>query len=87
MPTTLSAVVDQAATDGLICGRDAQLGEDAHPCANQIGALVFTFLRTVVMNLLRRAGYRSIRQGLREFAYDIQGMLALGGVTTAEARP
>jgi hypothetical protein len=39
------------------------------------------------MNLLRRAGYRSIRQGLREFAYDIQGMLALGGVTTAEARP
>jgi hypothetical protein len=28
-------------------------------------------------------GYRSIRQGLRELAYDIKGMLALGGVTTA----
>jgi hypothetical protein len=39
------------------------------------------------MNLLRRGGYRSIRQGLRELAYDVQEMLALGGVTTAEARP
>lgn len=45
-------------------------------------AAEFSFLRTVVMNLLRRAGYRSIRQGLRELAYDIRGMLALGGVAT-----
>ena len=60
--------------------RDAQLGEDAHRYANRIGAPVFAFLRTIVMNLLRRAGYRSIRQGLRELAYDIKGMLALGGV-------
>ena len=63
--------------------RDAQLGEDAHRYANRNGAPVFAFLRTVVMNLLRRGGYRSIRQGLRELAYDIKGMLALGGVTTA----
>jgi predicted transposase YbfD/YdcC len=62
--------------------RDAQLGEDAHRYANRIGAPVFALLRTIVMNLLRRAGYRSIRQGLRELAYDIKGMLALGGVTT-----
>ena len=60
--------------------RDAPLGEDAHRYANRIGAPVFAFLRTIVMNLLRRAGYRSIRQGLREQAYDIKGMLALGGV-------
>jgi hypothetical protein len=60
--------------------RDAQLGEDAHRYANRIGAPAFAFLRTIVMNLLRRGGYRSIRQGLRELAYDIQGMLALGGV-------
>ena len=60
--------------------RDAQLGEDAHRYANRTGAPVFSFLRTVVMNLLRRSGYRSIRQGLRELAYDIKGMLALGGV-------
>jgi hypothetical protein len=48
---------------------------------------LFSFLRTVVMNLLRRGGYRSIRQGLRELAYDIKGMLALGGVRTADATP
>jgi predicted transposase YbfD/YdcC len=63
--------------------RDAQLGEDAHRYANRIGAPVFALLRTIVMNLLRRGGYRSIRQGLRELAYDIKGMLALGGVTMA----
>jgi predicted transposase YbfD/YdcC len=62
--------------------RDAQLGEDDHRYANRTGAPVFSFLRTIVMNLLRRGGYRSIRQGLRELAYDIKGMLALGGVTT-----
>jgi hypothetical protein len=62
--------------------RDVQLGEDAHRYAHRTGAPVFSLLKTVVMNLLRRGGYRSIRQGLRELAYDIKGMLALGGVTT-----
>ncbi|MFN9660156.1 MAG: transposase, partial [Cyanobacteriota bacterium] len=60
--------------------RDAQLGEGAHRFANRTGAPVFALLRTIVMNLLRRGGDRSIRQGLRELAYDIKGMLALGGV-------
>jgi predicted transposase YbfD/YdcC len=64
--------------------RDTQLGEDAHRYANRTGAAVFSFLRTVVMNLLRRGGYRSIRQGLRELAYDIKGILAPGGVTPLE---
>ena len=64
--------------------RDTQLGEDAHRYANRIGAPVFSFLRTVVMNLLRRGGYRSIRRGLRELAHDIKGMLRLGGVQLAE---
>jgi hypothetical protein len=36
--------------------RDAQLGEDAHRYANRIGAPVFAFLRTIVMNLLRLPG-------------------------------
>ncbi len=40
---------------------------------------VFHFLRTVVTQLLRQGGYRSIRRGLRELAYDIKWMLALGG--------
>jgi predicted transposase YbfD/YdcC len=65
--------------------RDAQLGENAHRYANRIGAPVFAFLRCIVMNLLRRSGYRSIRQGFRELAYNIKGMLALGGVTMAGA--
>ena len=64
--------------------RDAQLGEDAHRYANRTGAAVFSLLRTIAMNLLRLGGYRSIRHGLRELAYDIKGMLALGGVTTAD---
>jgi hypothetical protein len=34
------------------------------------------------MNLPRRDGYRSIRQGLQELAYDIKGILALGSVPT-----
>jgi len=37
------------------------------------------------MNLLRRGGYRSIRQGFRELAYDIKGILALGGDQLAGA--
>lgn len=37
------------------------------------------------MNLLRRGGSPSIRQGLKELAYDSQGILELGGVKTAEA--
>ena len=48
---------------------------------------MFSFLRTVVMNLLRRGGYHSIRQGLRELAYDIKGMLALGGVSVGLNAP
>jgi hypothetical protein len=39
------------------------------------------------MNLLRRGCYRSIRQGLWELAYDIKGLMALGGVTTAGLAP
>ena len=39
------------------------------------------------MNLLRRGGYRSIRQGLRELAYENKGMLALGEVSVAINAP
>jgi predicted transposase YbfD/YdcC len=64
---------------------ETKLGEDHHRNANRTGVAVFSFLRTIVMNLLRRGGYRSIRQGLRELAYDIKGMLELGGVTRPHA--
>ena len=63
--------------------RDAQLGEVADRYANRTGALGFSLLRTIVMNLLRRGGYRSRRQELRELAYGIRGNLALGGVAVA----
>ena len=65
-------------------GRDTQLGEDVHRYANRTGAPVFSFLRTVVMILLRRGGYCSIRCGLRALAHDIKGMLALGGIQLAK---
>jgi hypothetical protein len=63
--------------------RDVQLGEDAHRYANRMSAPLFSFLRTVVMNLLRRAGFRSIHAGQQDLAQDISRMLALG---TASAR-
>lgn len=44
----------------------------------------FVSLLTVVMNLLRSVGYRSIGQWVRKLPYDIQGMLTLGGVTLTE---
>lgn len=52
--------------------------------ANRIAAPAFSLLRTMVMNLLRRDDYRSIRQGLRTLAHDINGILRLGGVQLAE---
>ena len=63
---------------------DTQLGEEAYRYANRIGASVFSLLRTVVMNLLLRGGYRSIRRGLRALAHDINWMLVLVGVQLAE---
>ena len=60
--------------------RDVQLGEVAHCYANRIGAPLLSFPRTVVMNLLRRAGYRSVHAGQQELAHDISRMLALGGM-------
>ena len=44
---------------------------------------MFPFLRTMVINLLRRGGYRPIHKGFRELAYDIRGILALGGMAIA----
>jgi predicted transposase YbfD/YdcC len=63
---------------------DKQIGEDAHLYSKIIGAPVYAFLRAVAMNLLRRGGYRSIRQGRRELAYNIKGMLALEGIQLAK---
>ncbi|WP_322758453.1 MULTISPECIES: hypothetical protein [unclassified Synechococcus] len=53
----------------------------------QLSSSAVAFLRTGVMNLLRRGGYRSIRQGIRELGYEIEVMLALGGVATTLSKP
>lgn len=45
---------------------------------------MFSFLRTVVMNLMKSGGYRSIRRGLRALSHNVRGMLALGVVQVAE---
>jgi hypothetical protein len=52
--------------------REAQLAVDGHRCANRTGAALVSFRRTIVMNLLNKEGFRSIRQGLREMADDIR---------------
>jgi hypothetical protein len=44
---------------------------------------VFFFLRTLVMNLLRNGGYRSVHAGQQQLSHDINAMLALGGVATS----
>ena len=58
--------------------RDVQLGADAHRYANRVGAPLFSFLRTVVMNMLRQSGFRSIHAGQQELGHDITRMLAMG---------
>jgi predicted transposase YbfD/YdcC len=56
--------------------RDAQLGEDAHRYRGN-GAGVMATLRTAAMNLLRLAGFRSIRSGLQAVMHDIKALLAM----------
>jgi predicted transposase YbfD/YdcC len=67
--------------------RDTQLHEHAHRYANRYanrkGAPLFAFLRTVVMNLLRNGGYRSVHAGQQELSHNIRGMLALGGAAAS----
>lgn len=53
--------------------RDTQLHEDAHRYANRNGTPLFAFLPTVVMNLLRNGGYRSVHAGQQELSHNIQG--------------
>jgi hypothetical protein len=52
------------------CG--SKLGEAAHRYTNRNMVLVFTYLRTSVMNIKRGVGYRSIRQACHELGYDIK---------------
>ncbi len=56
--------------------RDTQLHEDAHRYRGN-GAGVMATLRTAAMNLLRLAGFQSIRAGLQAVMHDITALLAM----------
>ena len=56
--------------------RDTQLREDAHRYRGN-GAGAMATLCTAVMNLLRLAGFASIREGLQAVMHDITALLAL----------
>jgi predicted transposase YbfD/YdcC len=56
--------------------RDTQLHEDRHRYRGN-GAGVMAALRTAAMNLLRLAGFQSIRAGLQAVMHDITALLTM----------
>ena len=56
--------------------RDTQLHEDAHRYRGN-GAGAMATLRTAALNLLRLAGYQSIRAGIQAVMHDITALLAM----------
>jgi hypothetical protein len=56
--------------------RDTQLREDDHRYRGN-GAGVMARLRTAALNLLRLAGFGSIREGLQGVMHDITALLAI----------
>ena len=72
----LQLVRDRWSIEGWHWIRDTQLHEDAHRYRGN-GAGVMATLRTAAMNLLRLAGFRSIRTGLQAVMHDITGLLAM----------
>ena len=56
--------------------RDTQLREDDHRYRGN-GAGVMARLRTAALNLLRLAGFGSIREGLQGVMHDITALLAM----------
>ena len=56
--------------------RDTQLHEDKHRYRGN-GAGVLAMLRTAALNLLRLAGFNSIRDGLHAVMHDIKALLAM----------
>ncbi len=77
----LQQVRDRWSIEGWHWIRDTQLHEDAHRYRGN-GAGVMATLRTSALNLLRPAGFRSIRSGLQAVMHDITALLAM-----AQRRP
>ena len=72
----LQLVRDRWSIEGWHWIRDTQLHEDAHRYWGN-GTGVMATLRTAALNLLRLAGFRSIRAGLQAVMHDITALLAM----------
>lgn len=57
--------------------KDVVLKEDAAPFKNSNAAVNWSICRNIVINLLRRHGFGSMTQALREIAHDIPLLLLL----------
>jgi hypothetical protein len=69
-------VRDRWSIEGWYWIRDTQLYEVGHRYRGN-GAGVMATLRTAALNMLRLAGFRSIREGLQAVMYDIAALLAM----------
>jgi predicted transposase YbfD/YdcC len=72
----MQLVRDRWSIEGWHWIRDTQLHEDAHRYRGN-GAGVMATLRTAALNLLRLAGFRSIRSGMQAVMHDITALLAM----------
>jgi predicted transposase YbfD/YdcC len=74
--TLLQLVRDRWSIEGWHWILDTQLHEDAHRYRGN-GAGAMATLRTAALNLLRLAGFRSIRSGMQAVMHDITTLLAM----------
>ncbi|MCP9841748.1 transposase [Synechococcus sp. J7-Johnson] len=72
----LQLVRDRRSIGGWHWIRDTQLHEDAHRYRGN-GAWAMATLRTAALNLLRLAGFQSIRAGMQAVTHDITALLAM----------
>lgn len=72
----LQLVRDRWSIEGWHWIRDTQLHEDAHRYRGN-GAGAMATLRTAALNLLRLAGFQSIRAGMQAVMHDITELLAM----------
>jgi predicted transposase YbfD/YdcC len=72
----LQLVRDRWSIEGWHWIRDTQLHEDAHRYRGN-GAGAMATLRTAALNLLRLAGFQSIRAGMQAVMHDITALLAM----------
>ena len=72
----LQLVRDRWSIEGWHWIRDTQLHEDAHRYRGN-GAGAMATLRTAAMNLLRLAGFQSIRAGMQAVMHDVRVLLEM----------